>query len=73
MPNFRPFGNDHCIGQVFMMRKARQIRKMRCAVITKHQAVLLILTVLAIIQMHEVLIVDDYSLMDFQQISLIKP
>jgi len=73
MPNFRSFGNDNCIEKMFMMRKARQFRKMWSAVITKHQAILLILTVVAIIQMHEVLIVDDYSLMDFKQISLIKP
>ena len=57
---------------MFMMWKARQIRKIQCTVITKQQAVLLILTVGAIIQMHEVLIVDDYRLMDFPQISLVK-
>ena len=69
MPNFRSIGNDNGIWQVFMMREVRQFRKMWSAVITKHQAVLLILTVVAIIQMHEVLIVDNYRLITASWIS----
>jgi len=69
MPNFRSIGNDNGIWQVFMMRKVRQFRKMWRAVITKQQAVLHILTVVAIIQMHEVLIVDNYRLITASWIS----
>ena len=71
--NFRSFGNNDRIGQVLMMWKIRQTRKMWRAVITKHQTILLILTMLTIIQMHEILIIDDYCFMNFQQIPFIKP
>ena len=67
MPNFWSFGTNNWHREsVYDAEKARQIWKIGCVVITQHQAVLFILTVVAIIQMHEVLIADDYRLMDFQ-------
>ena len=54
------------------MWEARQVRKVRRTVIAKNQAIVLVLTMIAVVKWDEGIIFDNDGLVDLQQMALLK-